>query len=72
MQDIANVDVSEIAVPPDWAVSPHDYDQDTTIAYLITKCPGIAGVFGPGVTPYFSARFSKRLSNKRLVELTRP
>ena len=67
-ESIANAEFPE----PDWEVSPYDAYQDTTIAYLITKYPGLAGVFGPGVTPYFSAGFSKRLSDKRLVELTCP
>lgn len=68
----ANASDSKIEGMPDYTVSPYDAYQDTLLAYLITKCPGLVGFFGPDVTPYFSARFPKRLRDKQLAELTRP
>ena len=72
MDSTANADASEIEDVPDYTVSRRDAYQNTLLAHLITKCPGIFGIFGPGVRPYSAAQFPKRLNDERLIELTRP
>ncbi len=57
--------------PSGWAVSPHDYEQDTFVIWLMSKYPGAFGRFSSKVTPRFVAVSPHRISDEELAELSR-
>lgn len=73
MAGIASVGFPENEVSFDlsvWSVSPHDYEQDTLIVWLMSKYAGVFGLFSSKIKPSYVAIFSHRVSDERLAEFT--